>query len=68
MAPPPDDCAGTGSGAGGTEPVAAVAAPGAAGAEERMAAPHLLQNLVPSTRVAPQELQNAISHLKGVLA
>jgi hypothetical protein len=45
-----------------------VAAPGAAGAEERMAAPHLLQNLVPSTRVAPQELQNAISHLKGVLA
>src|SRR5271165_4579751 len=27
------------------------------------AAPHLLQNFVPSFRVAPQELQNAISHL-----
>ena len=26
-------------------------------------APHLLQNFVPSARVAPQELQNAIGHL-----
>src|SRR5271157_735963 len=29
-----------------------------------MAAPHLLQNCVPSVRVAPQELQNAIGHLE----
>src|ERR1035437_2236611 len=28
-------------------------------------APHLLQNFVPAFRVAPQELQNAISHLVG---
>ncbi|MGA2415484.1 MAG: hypothetical protein ABSF59_13615 [Candidatus Sulfotelmatobacter sp.] len=68
MAPLPDDCAGIGCGKGGIEPTAAGAAPGADGEEERTAAPHLLQNLVPSTRVAPQELQNAISHLKEVLA
>jgi hypothetical protein len=28
------------------------------------AAPHLLQNFVPASRDAPQELQNAISHLE----
>src|ERR1700722_4088164 len=31
------------------------------------AAPHLLQNFVPGFRVAPQELQNAISHLVSAL-
>src|ERR1039458_676895 len=36
---------------------------GAGGAA--VAAPHLLQNFVPSVRAAPQELQNAINHLVG---
>src|SRR5579862_2845156 len=30
-------------------------------------APHLLQNLVPSFRVAPQELQNAMGHLAAMI-
>jgi hypothetical protein len=30
-----------------------------------VAAPHLLQNFVPSLSAAPQELQNAIDHLVG---
>jgi hypothetical protein len=37
--------------------------PGADGPEA--AVPHLLQKLVPGVRGAPQELQNAISHLVG---
>src|ERR1700686_1294200 len=46
-----------GAGAGAVDGMPAVAAPAAT------AAPHLLQNFVPGFRVAPQELQNAISHL-----
>src|SRR5260370_29213730 len=44
---------------GGTE---AGVTPGV-GAAAATATPHLLQNVVPALRVAPQELQNAISHL-----
>src|SRR5580692_4256752 len=47
---------------GGGAMGAAAATAGIGGAAE-MAAPHLLQNFVPSVTVAPQELQNAISHL-----
>jgi hypothetical protein len=36
---------------------------GDAGEEASTGAPHLLQNLVPEFRLAPQELQNAIYHL-----
>src|SRR6516164_5242412 len=35
----------------------------AAAGASAMTAPHLLQNFVPSARLAPQELQNAIGHL-----
>src|ERR1035437_4148191 len=48
-----------GAGAGG----GAVDVTPAAGGPDATAAPHLLQNFVPSFRVAPQELQNAINHL-----
>jgi hypothetical protein len=39
------------------------AATGVGSEEARIAAPHLLQNLVPGTMLVPQELQNAIDHL-----
>src|ERR1700693_4422448 len=48
---------GAGAGAAVVEATAAADGPAAT------AAPHLLQNFVPGFRVAPQELQNAISHL-----
>src|ERR1700686_5754888 len=46
-----------GAGAGAVEVAPEIAVPAGT------AAPHLLQNFVPGFRVAPQELQNAISHL-----
>src|SRR5580658_1410976 len=59
-APPPEAGAGVGVGAtGGTAPMAAGAGDG-----ESIAAPHLLQNLVPGAILAPQELQNAMGHLR----
>src|SRR5271169_6612721 len=42
-----------------------VGAPPGADGPAATAAPHLLQNFVSAVRVAPQELQNAISHLVG---
>src|ERR1700686_4649942 len=55
-----------GAGATGAEAAGAGVTGAAAGAGELavMPAPHLLQNLVPGVRLAPQELQNAISHLR----
>src|SRR5438477_8153112 len=50
-----------GAGGAGIGGRAADVAPGAVAT----AAPHLLQNWVPGLSVAPQELQNAISHLLG---
>ncbi len=47
---------------GGGELAAAVGT----GDEASIAAPHLLQNLIPGAMLAPQELQNAISHLIGI--
>jgi hypothetical protein len=52
---PPEDAGGAG---GRGDKIA----PGVAG-PAATAAPHLLQNLVPGARAAPQELQNAISYL-----
>src|SRR6202140_4676140 len=54
-----------GAGATGAE-AAGGGGSGAAAAGELavMPAPHLLQNLVPGVRLAPQELQNAIRHLR----
>ena len=54
--PPP-----VGVGPGAATEGAGVAA--GTGVDVVWAAPHLLQNLVPVVRAAPQELQNAISHL-----
>src|SRR5690349_12967334 len=56
---PPVEGGGAGIAVGGGTGVAATAAD--------CAAPHLLQNFIPSVSVAPQELQNAITHLKQVV-
>src|SRR5579871_2984442 len=50
--------------AGGTGRGAETGVPGATATPA--AAPHLLQNFVPSARLAPQELQNAIDHLEAI--
>jgi len=55
------------AGAAGGEPGAIVGVTVGAADEANMAAPHLLQNLVPGTRPAPQELQNAMGYLIGKL-
>src|ERR1700693_1507162 len=58
-APPPEPGAGEETGG-------ATGAPAGAGDEVSIAAPHLLQKLVPGAVLAPQELQNGIGHLMGM--
>jgi hypothetical protein len=63
-APPPWlELVGGWEGAGMVAPAATGPATGVGSEEARIAAPHLLQNLVPGTMLVPQELQNAIDHL-----
>src|SRR6202162_6042378 len=65
-APPPEDCAGVAAGGvegvGGIEPAGGGATGGSV--DVSTAAAHLLQQRVPGTIFAPQELQNAIRHLQ----
>src|SRR5690349_15765701 len=53
-----------GGGAGG---ITVEGGAGVAATAADCCAPHLLQNFIPSLSVAPQELQNAITHLKQVV-
>jgi hypothetical protein len=61
--PPLDGAAA--AGAAGVALDAVAAGPGAAGVAPLMAAPHLPQNFIPASTLAPQDVQKGMAHLPG---